>query len=161
MASNRLTETTETVAVIGMAGRFPGARSVAEFWSHLCAGRETISHFTPDELEAGSASDMAARASPAYVQARGILDDVDRFDAGFFGINPKEAEVLDPQQRFFLETAWEALEDAGYDPQRAQSPIGVYAGASNNTYFLHHLLQRSDVTDVVGGRTTMRGNEKD
>ena len=70
------------------------------------------------------------------MRARGILDDVEMFDAAFFGINPSEAEVLDPQQRVFLETAWEALETAGYDPRSFAGAIGVFAGMSNNYYFL-------------------------
>jgi len=151
----------EGIAIVGMAGRFPGARDVAQLWRNLLEARETISHFPPDELEPAPAEDMAARASPAYVRARGILDDIEMFDAGFFGINPKEAEVLDPQQRVFLETAWEALEDAGHDPQRFAGSIGVFAGASNNCYYLQHLLDRRDVTDRAGSLATMMGNEKD
>ena len=151
----------EGIAIVGMAGRFPGARTVAQLWRNLLEARETISHFHADELEPAPAEDMAARASPAYVRARGILDDIEMFDAGFFGINPKEAEILDPQQRVFLETAWEALEDAGHDPQRFTGPIGVFAGASNNYYYLQNLLHRRDVTDLVGWLTTMMGNEKD
>jgi acyl transferase domain-containing protein/glutamate-1-semialdehyde aminotransferase len=149
------------IAIVGMAGRFPGARNIAQFWRNLLEARETISHFRIDELEAAAADDMAARASPSYVKARGILDDIEMFDAGFFGINPKEAEILDPQQRVFLETAWEALEDAGYDPQKFGGPIGVFAGSSNNYYYLENLLNRRDVTDIVGWLTTMMGNEKD
>ena len=124
-----------------MAGRFPGARTPGELWRNLIEGRETITHFQPDELEPADADEMAARSDPAYVAARGIIDDVDKFDAGFFGITPREAEVLDPQQRLFLEAAWEALEDAGYDPRAFAGPIGVFAGASNNTYFLRNLLE--------------------
>ena len=149
------------IAIVGMAGRFPGARNVAQFWRNLLEARETISHFRADELEAAAADDMAARASPSYVRARGILDGIEMFDAGFFGINPKEAEILDPQQRVFLETAWEALEDAGYDPQKFGGLIGVFAGSSNNYYYLQNLLNRGDVTDIVGWLTTMMGNEKD
>ena len=150
----------EGIAIVGMAGRFPGARNVGELWRNLLEGRETISHFRADELEPAPAEDMAARANPAYVRARGILDDIELFDAGFFGINPKEAEVLDPQQRVFLETAWEALEDAGYDPQNFTGPIGMFAGASNNCYYLQNLLNRKDVTHLLG-MLTMMGNEKD
>lgn len=149
------------IAIVGMAGRFPGARHVTQLWQNLVQGRETISHFRAEELEAASPEDMAARANPAYVRARGILDDIEMFDAGFFGINPKEAEILDPQQRVFLETAWEALEDAGYDPQKFSGPVGIFAGSSNNYYYLQNLLNRGDVTDLVGGLTTMMGNEKD
>src|SRR4051812_24487649 len=105
----------EGIAILGMAGRFPGARNVRELWRILVEARETISQFRPDELEPAVGGDMEARSSPAYVRARGVLDDIEMFDAGFFGINPREAAVLDPQQRIFLETAWEAFEDAGYD----------------------------------------------
>jgi acyl transferase domain-containing protein len=149
------------IAIIGMAGRFPGARSPQELWRNLLEGRETITHFDANELEAADAEEMAARSDPAYVTARGIIDDADKFDAGFFGITPREAEVLDPQQRLFLEAAWEALEDAGHDPHSFPGPIGVFAGQSNNSYFLKNLLERKDVTELVGWLTTMMGNEKD
>jgi acyl transferase domain-containing protein len=149
------------VAIVGLAGRFPGARDVAQLWRNLLEGRESISRFRADELEAAPTEDMAARASPDYVRARGVLDDVEMFDASFFGINPKEAEIIDPQQRVFLEVAWEALENAGYDPQRFAGPIGVFAGAGNNSYHLNNLLHRKDVTSLVGLFTTMMGNEKD
>jgi acyl transferase domain-containing protein/glutamate-1-semialdehyde aminotransferase len=149
------------IAIIGMAGRFPGARSPGELWRNLLEARETITHFGADELDPADAEEMAARSDPAYVAARGIIEDVDKFDAGFFGITPREAEVLDPQQRLFLEAAWEALEDAGHDPRSFPGPIGVFAGESNNTYFVRNLLERKDVTDLVGWLTTMMGNEKD
>jgi acyl transferase domain-containing protein len=149
------------IAIIGMAGRFPGARTPGELWRNLLEARETITHFGVDELEPADAEEIAARSDPAYVAARGILDDVDKFDAGFFGITPREAQVLDPQQRLFLEAAWEALEDAGHDPRSFPGAIGVYAGASNNTYFARNLIERKDVTDLVGWLTTMMGNEKD
>lgn len=149
------------IAIIGMAGRFPGARTPGELWRNLLEARETITRFGADELEPADAEEMAARSDPAYVAARGIIEDVDKFDAGFFGITPREAEVLDPQQRLFLEAAWEALEDAGHDPRSFPGSIGVYAGASNNTYFARNLLERKDVTDLVGWLTTMMGNEKD
>ena len=151
----------EGIAIVGMAGRFPGARNVAQLWQNLVAARETISRFGPGELDPGSAEEMAARRDPAYVRARGILDDAEMFDAAFFGINPKEAEILDPQQRVFLETAWEAFEDAGYDPQTFEGAIGLFAGSSNNYYYLQNLINRGDVTDAVGWLTTMMGNEKD
>ena len=104
----------EGVAIIGMAGRFPGARSVAEFWRNQLNGIEAISHFRVEELEIPNAAEVAR--DPNYVRARSILEDVDLFDAEFFGIYPREAELMDPQQRLFLECCWEAFEDAGYDP---------------------------------------------
>ena len=151
----------EGIAIVGMAGRFPGARTVAQLWQNLLAGRDTITRFAAHELEPGTDDEMAARREPAYVRVRGILEDADRFDAGFFGIPPKEAEVLDPQHRVFLETAWEALEDAGYDPQKFGGAIGLFAGSSNNYYYLQNLLNRGDVTNLIGWLTTMMGNEKD
>jgi acyl transferase domain-containing protein len=149
------------IAIIGMAGRFPGARTPGELWRNLLEARETISHFDVGALEQADAEEMAARSDPAYVAARGVVEDVDKFDAAFFGITPREAEVIDPQQRLFLEAAWEALEDAGHDPQSFSGSIGVFAGASNNTYFARNLLNRKDVTDLVGWLSTMMGNEKD
>jgi acyl transferase domain-containing protein/glutamate-1-semialdehyde aminotransferase len=149
------------IAIIGLAGRFPGARDVDELWKNLVDGRETVSVFSDRELEPGNVEEMAARRQPDYVRARGIVSDAEMFDAGFFGITPNEAEVIDPQQRVFMETAWEALETAGHDPRTFAGPIGVFAGMSNNSYFIQNLLARQDVTDVVGWLATMMGNEKD
>jgi len=149
----------EGIAIVGMAGRFPGARNVSELWQNLLAGRETIDRFTADELEPAHAEDMEARSDPNYVRARGVLTDVDMFDERFFGFSPKEAAVLDPQQRLFLEASWEALEHAGYDPKAYGGPIGVFAGATSNSYFLNNLLSRRDVTDLVGLLTTQMANQ--
>ena len=149
------------IAIVGLAGRFPGARDVAELWENLVEGRETISHFAPDELEPGLPDELAARERPEYVRARGVLADADRFDAAFFDVNEREAQVMDPQQRVFMETAWEALETCGHEPRTFDGAIGVFAGMSNNTYWLQHLAARPDVTDVVGWLTTMMANEKD
>ena len=96
-------------------GVFPNRRDVAALWQNLLARRECISRFAPEELEPAHREDMLARANPNYVRARGVLADADEFDEKFFGFTPKEAEILDPQQRLFLEAAWEALEHAGYD----------------------------------------------
>ncbi|HEY6390642.1 MAG TPA: amino acid adenylation domain-containing protein, partial [Bryobacteraceae bacterium] len=132
------------IAMVGMAGRFPGAKSVREFWENLKNGVESITRFTDDELEAGQ--------GPNAIKARPILDDVEQFDASYFGILPKEAEVMDPQHRVFLECSVEALEDAGCDPARLSGAIGVFAGCSPNTYFLHNLCAgREFVEDYTGG----------
>jgi len=96
------------IAIIGLAGRFPKARNVEQFWRNLCDGVEAISFFTDEELQAAGVA--VPQAHPNYVKARGILDEADLFDAAFFGVNPREAEVMDPQHRVFLECAWEALE---------------------------------------------------
>ncbi|MBX9789162.1 MAG: type I polyketide synthase [Pirellulales bacterium] len=116
------------VAIVGMAGRFPGARSIAEFWDNLCRGVESIRHFSDDELRAAGV-DEATLADPTYVKASPVLDDVEGFDAALFDYTPREARLMDPQHRLFLETAWEALEDAGYDPLHTEVPVGVYGGA--------------------------------
>ncbi len=127
------------VAIIGMAGRFPGAADVTAFWRNLRAGVESISHFTDSELE--DAFDPSVRADPNFVRARGVLDGVEEFDAGFFAMHAREAELTDPQHRVFLECAWEALEDAGYDPAEFKGAIGVFAGCSMNTYLLRNVFQ--------------------
>jgi acyl transferase domain-containing protein/glutamate-1-semialdehyde aminotransferase len=149
------------VAVVGMVGRFPGAPTVRALWKNLVAGVDAISRFREDELEPADAEEMAARREPGYVRARGILDGVELFDAAFFGIPPAEAEVLDPQQRLFLEAAWEALEDAGHDPQSFAGAIGVFAGMSNNSYVAANLRDRPDATARVGALQAMMANEKD
>src|SRR5262245_61341236 len=114
------------IAIIGMAGRFPGAESIDDYWRNLVSGRDSITRFAPDELSA--LGPRATREHPRYVAARGVIANADRFDAAFFGIGPGEALLMDPQQRVFLELCWNALEHAGIDTQRASGSIGVYAG---------------------------------
>ncbi len=126
------------IAIVAVAGRFPGAADVEELWRNLLAGRDSIREFTEEELiAAGHPKGLIERAD--YVRARGALDGVDLFDAAFFGLGPREAELLDPQHRLFLEVAWEALERAGRDPSRG-GPIGVFAGTSASTYLLRNVL---------------------
>src|SRR5258708_6172561 len=117
-----------------MAGRFPGARSVAEFWRNQLEGIESISHFRLEELDISNRAGFAN--DPRYIRARSVLDDVDLFDADLFGIYPREAELMDPQQRLFLECCWQAIEDAGYVPDTYPGQVGVYAGSSVWSYFL-------------------------
>jgi acyl transferase domain-containing protein len=107
----------EDIALIGMSGRFPSANNVNEFWANLRDGVESIDLFSAAELVAAGL-DSVVLENPAYVRAGSVLEDIDLFDASFFGFRPREAESLDPQHRIFLETAWHALEDAGYDPAR-------------------------------------------
>src|SRR5918997_738805 len=108
------------VAVVGLSGRFPGARNVGEFWDRLCEGAELISVFSDGD--------------PHSVKAEGVLAEVELFDASFFGFTPREAETLDPQHRIFLEESWVALENAGYNSEIYHGRIGVFAGESLNTY---------------------------
>src|SRR5688500_13411686 len=147
------------IAVVGMAGRFPGAPGVDALWANLRAGVESIRRFTDEELAAAGVPE-SLRADPAYVPARGALSEVDRFDAAFFGVSPREAQVTDPQQRLFLEVAWEALEHAGYDAARVSGRVGVYAGTSMSSYYLN-LLSRPDVTAAAGEMAVRMGIDKD
>ncbi|CAN7624027.1 amino acid adenylation domain-containing protein [Variovorax sp. LjRoot290] len=149
----------EPVALIAMAGRFPGAADVEQFWDNLMAGRESISFFDDATLDAGVSA--ALRADPLYVRARGVIDDIDQFDAAFFGINPKEAELMDPQQRVFLEICWECLERGGYVPDQAPGPVGVYGGMYNASYFQRHVSTRPDLVEMIGEFQVMLANEKD
>ena len=149
------------IAIIGMAGRFPGARNVEEFWQNLVAGKDSVVHFSDDQLDAAGYNAKALRAMPGYVASRGIIERPEWFDRTFFGMSPREAEVMDPQHRVFLELAWEALEDAGCDPSRYAGLIGVYAGMGNNTYYPFFVQQRRDLMEAVGVVNAVVANEKD
>src|SRR5215216_5677674 len=130
------------IAVIGMSCRFPGAKSPKEFWKNLRDGIESISFLRDEEVEPSNI-DPANLNDPNYVKAASILDEIEYFDASFFGFSPREAEVMDPQHRLFLECAWEALEDSGYDSKFYNGLVGVYAGARTNTY-LFNLFSNSE-----------------
>lgn len=120
------------IAIIGMACRFPGAGDIESFWHNLREGIESINFFTDEELLSRGVSSEVIN-DPLYIKAGAQLKDVDLFDASFFGYTPREAAETDPQHRIFLEVAWQALEDAGYDASRYANPIGVYAGCGVNT----------------------------
>src|SRR5713101_9369942 len=140
----------DAVAVIGMACRFPGARNVSEFWHNLREGIETISFFSDAELQISGVKPEVYN-DPAYVRAKGVLEGVEMFDAAFFGLTPREAEIMDPQQRLFLECAWEALEDAGYDFAEKGGRVGVYGGSGLSTYFLFNLISNPNLFETVTG----------
>ncbi|APR81514.1 Malonyl CoA-acyl carrier protein transacylase [Minicystis rosea] len=127
------------IAIIGMAGRFPKAQNVDEYWRNIAEGRDCIARFTDAELDEAGIPAMV-RASPDFVPARGVIEDALLFDAAFFGFTPAEAKLTDPQQRLFLECAWEALEHAGYDPERYPDPIGVYAGVDVSLYAISSIV---------------------
>ena len=146
------------IAIIGMAGRFPAARSVSELWDNLCEGRDCISRFTDEEL-AREGVDEAIRRHDRFVPAGAVLDDIDLFDADLFAISPREAESMDPQQRFLLEVVQEAFDDAGLDPDRAGS-IGVYAGGRLSGYWLR-LLRDKQFMHTMGWHQVASGNDKD
>lgn len=134
------------VAVIGMAGQFPGAKNLEEFWQNLCDGVESITFLSDEEILA-SGIDPSLLQNPDYVKANSMLDGVEYFDAPFFGYSAKEAQLIDPQQRLLLECAWESLEMAGYNPLAYPGSIGLYAGAATNTYLLNHVYPQRDTLD--------------
>jgi acyl transferase domain-containing protein/acyl carrier protein len=148
------------IAVIGMAGRFPGSRDVTTFWKNLCDGVESIRFLTEEQL-AGMGVAPALLTDPNYVRAAAALDDVELFDASFFDMTPREAEITDPQHRLLLECAWEAIENAGYDPGRYEGLIGVYAGATINTYLLLNLLSNAPLINSVDKLQINIGNAGD
>ncbi|KAB7727340.1 amino acid adenylation domain-containing protein [Rudanella paleaurantiibacter] len=154
----RLADDTD-IAVIGMAGRFPGASSPEALWQVVVNGQETIRFFADQELDPSLPDTLTL--DPAYVKARGILEQADQFDAEFFNLNGKLAEVMDPQQRVFLEIVWEVLEKTGHLPSHFDGEIGLWAGCGNNTYYLNNILTNPEVLNQVGAFQAMTVNEKD
>jgi acyl transferase domain-containing protein/acyl carrier protein len=154
------TDLSNTAAIIGMAGRFPGAENIDQFWRNLVQGVECISFYEEQELiDAGI--DPEAVKNPDYVKAKGEVGKIDVFDADFFGINPREAEVTDPQHRMLLECAWEAMEHAGYDSSKYDGPIGVYAGKSMDYYLLLNVFPHIKKEISSGSLQAAIGNDKD
>lgn len=145
----------DDIAIIGMTCRFPGATTVEQFWQNLCQGVESITSFTEEELLAAGVEPWIVSA-PGYVKARPVLDQIDQFDAHFFGYSAREAELTDPQHRLFLECAWEVLEQAGYDSQFYEGLVGVFGGTNISTYLLSMVtgdtsgrLQSTDSSQIV------------
>src|SRR6266566_3753290 len=137
------------LAIIGMSGRFPGANTVQQFWRNVAGGVKSIRFFRQEELEA-TGVDPALLKHPNYVKAGAVLEGIEQFDAAFFGFTPREAATMDPQHRLFLECAWEALENAAYDPQSYRGLIGVFGGAAFCTYYVNNLFSNPTFVDVVG-----------
>ncbi|QSQ14848.1 non-ribosomal peptide synthetase/type I polyketide synthase [Myxococcus landrumensis] len=148
------------IAIVGMAGRFPGARNLAEFWRNLRDGVESVTFFTDAELR-GSVLEPSQLDDPNYVRAGAVLEGVELFDAEHFGFTQKQARLTDPQHRIFMECVWEAIEDAGYDPKRLEKLVGVYAGSIISTYLLHHLGGRVGREGAVRDLQSLIGNDKD
>ncbi len=148
------------IAILAMAGRFPGARDLDGFWQNLRQGVESIRTLPDEELLAAGVL-PATLADPRYVRAAGVVEEIDLFDAPFFGYSAGEAALLDPQQRLFLECAWEALEAAGYDGQRIDGPVGVYGGASANSYYFYYLFSRHDLLNAPAAAQGFLGSDKD
>ncbi|WP_405849678.1 SDR family NAD(P)-dependent oxidoreductase [Streptomyces sp. NBC_01518] len=145
------------IAIVGMAGRFPGAENVGEFWRNLRDGVESIVSFSDEQLvSAGVPPEVFNQ--PNYVRTGPWLDGMTLFDAEFFGYTPREAQVMDPQHRLFLETAWEALEDAGYDAERYDGSIGVFGGAGANQY-VPRIYADQRLMKTLGRTQVLVGNE--
>lgn len=150
----------ECIAIVGIAVRMPGAQDVRQFWENLKTGKESISLFSKDEmLEAGVSAEMIDL--PNYIAAKGILEGVELFDANFFGIAPREAELMDPQHRVLMECAWAAMEDAGYVPAQYPGRIAVFTSAGMNTYLPVNLMSNPDLLEQVGGFELSIYNDKD
>ncbi|HZW18379.1 MAG TPA: aminotransferase class III-fold pyridoxal phosphate-dependent enzyme, partial [Luteimonas sp.] len=149
----------DPIAIIAVAGRFPGAADVETFWRNVRDGLDTITFFGTDGLDPSIGA--AERADPDYVPARGIIDDVEQFDAAFFGVSPREAELMDPQHRIFLELCWECMERAGHVPGETDGPVGVFAGTNNGTYMQRHVSAHPELVQKLGAFQVMVANEKD
>ncbi len=160
MLDNQFDELSESIAIIGMSGRFPGALDVKAFWQNLKDGTESVSVFSAAELdEAGVPSHLLGH--PSYVPASAVINDIEQFDSQFFNMSQREAEITDPQQRIFLECAWEAFEDAGYIPDEHNGRVSVYAGCGLNTYMIENLLPNSQLLETFGTLQLMIGNKAD
>ncbi len=169
--SYKSAQSSTDIAVIGMSCRFPGANDLETFWNNLAEGVESVTFFDEQDITGTGIKPSVVR-HPDYVKASPLLSDVEGFDAGFFGYTARDAELMDPQHRLFLECAWEAFENAGYDPIAYEGVAGVYAGASMNTYLLNNVYPNRDTLDTqddldvatldsMGGFLLMVANDKD
>jgi len=149
----------DEVAIIGMAARLPGADTIDEFWDNLINGKETIRYFSDQDLDASIPAEI--KNDGKYVKARGIINNPKEFDPAFFGINPKLAALMDPQQRIFLQIAWEALESSNHVPEKYSGSIGVYAGCRFNTYYTHNVISNKELIENVGAFQVGTVSDKD
>jgi acyl transferase domain-containing protein len=137
----------DAIAVVGISCRFPGAPDVESYWQSLRGGVESIRELRDDELRAAGVSADEIE-DPRYVRRVGVLEGIDLFDAGFFGYSPREATLIDPQQRLFLECAASGLQSAGYDARATDALIGVFAGGGLSSYFLNNVIPNPGFADV-------------
>ncbi|MEQ6204073.1 beta-ketoacyl synthase N-terminal-like domain-containing protein [Sulfitobacter sp. HNIBRBA2951] len=161
LQSGKISVGSDDIAIVGMAVNVPGADTVAAFWDNLRDGVSSIRKLTEEELlAAGETPENIARKN--YVRAAADLQGFETFDAEFFGFSPKDAAILDPQHRKFLEVAWEAMEQAGHVPETVAGPIGVYAGCGMGSYFYFNICSNPDLVDDVGMFLLRHtGNDKD
>ncbi len=150
----------DTIAIVGMSGRFPGADNVNELWQNLKNGVESIRPFSSEELAAAGITE-AQQADPTFVNAGAVLADYDKFDAKFFGMTPREAALTDPQHRLFLQCAWSALEAAGYDPQGIDVPVGVFGGVAENSYYRNNVATHHELLEKLGRYPALIGRERE
>lgn len=148
------------IAIVGMSGRFPCAEDIHEFWENLIQGKECVKFFSEEELRTAGVSEQLLQ-NRFYVKAGVVLDNIEMFDADFFGYTPKEAALMDPQQRLFLEVAWEALENAGYDAQHYPGLIGVYAGTGFNHYLVRNIMMSEERDSYTNNMQIIVENDKD
>ncbi len=160
MSTSAMNLPADAIAIVGIAGRFPGAADVDALWEMLVAGREGLAPLSEAELRAAGLGEVEL-ADKNFVRVSGGIADYDRFDAEFFGLNPREAEILDPQHRVFFECAWSALENAGIDPARGGGSVGVFAGASLNTYLLFNVAPNRELVASVGVFGAAIASDKD
>ena len=160
-------EASDGIAIVGMAGRFPYAQDLEEFWKNIRNGIDCVQSFSEAEMELSSSDSRVMKGNPNYVRKGAIVEGADCFDAQFFGMQPKEVEFMDPQHRIFLECSWHAIEDAGYDANRYEGRIGVFASCYMNTYLLANLDTNPEFIASLsnafhGGSLQMElGNDKD
>lgn len=150
----------KAVAVIGMSLRLPGASTPEEFWQNIASGTKSTTRFTTEQLAAAGVPE-SEYIHPDYVPVRGVIEGAEEFDADLFGFSAREAQITDPQQRKFLECAYEALESAGYGRQAEGCRVGVFAGTGSNTYLIRHVLPSSDIVDALGETALLVASEKD
>ena len=159
--NNKSTNSAFDIAIIGMAGRFPKAKNIWEYWENLKNGRECFTQLSEEQIIA-SGVDPDLVKDPGYVKVSPILDDYDKFDAQFFGYTPREVSMMDPQQRLFLECCWEAFEDAGYNPHVYEEPVGVFGGCAINSYMVfsgvHKRFYTEFLPSVVGNDNSFLAN---
>jgi acyl transferase domain-containing protein len=162
MTTARTTESSNRsdIAIVGMSGRFPGAKTIEAFWQNLKDGVESRTVFSDDELRAQGIPSSLLNY-PGWVKSGFTLDDIEMFDARFFGLNPREAGVIDPQHRVFLECAWEALEDAGYDSERYDGSVAVFGGSTFSGYLQNNVMKNAKVVKSVGGKQAVYGSVPD
>src|SRR5579884_44275 len=158
--TDQIQENADLIAVIGLNGRFPGAGGIEQFWENIRDGVESISFFSDEELLAAGIEPQTIN-DPRYVKGRGVVKDIEMFDPTFFNFSPREAAYTDPQQRLFLECAWELFERAGYDLSSYAGSIGVFAGSAISSYLLNNVWPDPELVRSISPYHLMLANDKD